>query len=46
MSDRLDCLNRYSGKLNHDIVRTVVEEVYSTKRELKNNAKWIKRNSY
>lgn len=35
----LDCLNRYSGKLNHDIVRTVVEEVYSTKRELKNNAK-------
>lgn len=29
----LDCLNRYAGKLHHDIVKTVVEEVYSTKRE-------------
>lgn len=29
----MDCLNRYAGKLNHDIVKTVVEEVYSTKRE-------------
>ncbi|MBQ2832353.1 hypothetical protein [Methanobrevibacter sp.] len=29
----MDCLNRYAGRLNHDIVKTVVEEVYSTKRE-------------
>ena len=38
MKEVMDCLNRYAGRLNHDIVRTVVEEVYSTKREDLQNA--------
>lgn len=37
MKEVIDCVNRYAGRLNHDIVKTIVEEVYSTKRELNNN---------
>lgn len=29
----IDCLNRYAGNLSHELVRTVVKEVYLTKRE-------------